>query len=330
MAIFERLISLYANSSRTPLEDFTTEILCGILCRNQEVLDTFVNQVLKIQGKDFVVESQGYYTLANDNSRVDMVFENSEILCFLENKVESCEGFEQLQKYSKVLDEKNSKTTYLRYCSKYFDKKELTGHEFLQFRWSDVADFLTQFQDDSQIKDFIKFLRSNGMGDKQNFTITELVAMENLVPLFSKLDEYIDYIKPKFHRFFGEDKIKQSKQLKLQSRYGFLKGSVCACDGWVEIGAGFHFEPTPTIYTWVWTDRKNENYVRFNQLFLEKDYIKKEPGFYSEDEYFDFSKPISDFLSSERMYEAIEKWYVSKFKVIKRFADDTPELKWNL
>ena len=168
------------------------------------------------------------------------------------------------------------------------------------------------------------------MGDKQNFTTTELVAMENLVPLFSKLDEYIDYIKPKFCRFFGDGNIKQSNQIKQQSRYAFVKGSVCACDGWVEIGAGFHFEPSVTVIVWVWSDTKNENYERFNQLFLEKDYIKDESGFYYEDEYFDFSKPISDFLSSERMHEAIEAWYVSKFKIIKQFIDETPELKWNL
>ena len=168
------------------------------------------------------------------------------------------------------------------------------------------------------------------MGDKQNFTTTDLVAMENLVPLFSKLDDYIDYLKPKFCGFFGEDNIKQSNSIRRNSRYSFVKGSVCDSEGWVEIGAGFHFEPTPTIFTWVWTDRKNENYVRFNQLLLEKDYIKNEPGFDFEDEYFDFSKPISDFLSSERMYEDIEKWYVSKFEVIKQFVKDTPELKWNL
>ncbi len=329
MSIFERLISLYANSSRTPLEDFTTEILTGILGSNQKILETFVEEILKIKGKDFVVESQEYYSLPNDNCRVDMVFENLEIICFLENKVESGEGYGQLQKYSKLLFEKNSKETYLRYCSKYYDKKELTDHHFLQFRWTDVADFLTQFQDNPQIADFIQFLRSYGMGDKKNFTTTELVAMENIVPLISKLDEYLDFIKPKFYKFFGESNVKQSHSIKNNHSYDFSKGSVCSGDGWVEIGTGFHFQPIPSIYVWVWTNKKYKNYDRFNQLFLEKDYIKNETGFSHEDGYFDFSKPVSDFLSSKKMYEVIEKWYISKFEIIKRFIKDTPELKWN-
>lgn len=53
MNIFERLLRLYKvnkESGKTPLEDFVTEVLAGILQIDQPLLDSFVNEVLLIEG----------------------------------------------------------------------------------------------------------------------------------------------------------------------------------------------------------------------------------------------------------------------------------------
>ena len=101
--VFNRLLSLYKknkDSNKTPLEDFNTEILVGILQRDSKLLDSFVNNILKIDGTGFSIESQVKYTLDNDiNCIIDMVVSNEENICFIENKVNSSEGERQLERY---------------------------------------------------------------------------------------------------------------------------------------------------------------------------------------------------------------------------------------
>lgn len=121
MNIFSRLLKLYrTNSLKTPFEDFTTEILVGILSENPEILADFVNQVLGIDGSRFQITSQEHFILEGfKNCRVDIIIRSDNMLCFLENKIGSQEGNDQLLRYSRVLDEHHGQdVTYLRYCTK--------------------------------------------------------------------------------------------------------------------------------------------------------------------------------------------------------------------
>ncbi len=335
MSVFERLLQLYQNSSKTPFEDFTTEVLTGILEINQEIRDEFVNKVLEVDGADFSVYSQKKYTLANDiDCIVDMVFENGNTICFLENKVESPEGFRQLERYSLVLDEiaKSNKSTYLRYCSKYFDKKNYQKHEFHQFRWPDISEFLSTREHDSLINDFLDFLRSYGMGEKLSFNSLDLVTMGNVVSLVSKMNDYLELIKPKFKQRFGE-KIKEpdnAKQILNENQYVFNKGNVMKGSGGTEIGVGFYFDTAPYLFVWVYWDGKNSNHENLIKCVNETDVLVKDEGFEINEDYFAFLKPVSDFLSDDKMSESIEKWYDDKFGLIRKFIDETPDLGWAL
>ena len=124
--IYNRLLELYKKnraSEKTPLEDFITEILVGVLENDNELLDSFVNNILEIEGTGFSIESQVKYNLDNDiNCIIDIVVRNDENICFIENKVHSSEGERQLERYSKVLNEIHSfqgKNMFLRYCTKF-------------------------------------------------------------------------------------------------------------------------------------------------------------------------------------------------------------------
>ncbi|WP_223588948.1 PD-(D/E)XK nuclease family protein [Neobacillus bataviensis] len=134
--IFERLLQLFKiqnNSGKTPLEDFVTELLAGVLQTDQQLLDRFVNEVLLIDGVDFTVDSQVFF--------IDLVFENDSTICFLENKVASGEGQRQLERYVAVLDRldrERGQKTYLRYCTKNYNPKTVTACSFYQFRWQRV------------------------------------------------------------------------------------------------------------------------------------------------------------------------------------------------
>lgn len=107
ISIYERLLSLYSKSgggNKTPLDDFITELFVGTLEKDKELLDKYVNDVLKVDGAGFLIKSQGRYSLEDDiNCIVDIVIENSEHICVVENKVNSCEGERKLERYKKFL-----------------------------------------------------------------------------------------------------------------------------------------------------------------------------------------------------------------------------------
>ena len=82
--IFVNLLRLYSSySQKTPVEDFTTEVLAGVLQSDPTLLTNFVNQVLEIEGDGFTVTTQVSFS----NARIDMVFTNNTTVCFLENNL---------------------------------------------------------------------------------------------------------------------------------------------------------------------------------------------------------------------------------------------------
>src|SRR5690606_23934065 len=103
---------------------FNTECFAGILKMHPEVLISFIKWI-KLPPGNYSVNTQLNYPLVDDrNCIVDMVLENESTICFIENKVNSNEGWEQLNRYSKVLDQKTDKKTHLLYCTKKVDPKK--------------------------------------------------------------------------------------------------------------------------------------------------------------------------------------------------------------
>lgn len=87
---------------------------------------------------------------------IDVVISNQDTLCFLVNKVNSSEGYKQLDRYKKVLQQFNKhQKVYLRYCTKYYDLKQISNINSLQIRWKDIYQFLLNYTDNSTVADFI-------------------------------------------------------------------------------------------------------------------------------------------------------------------------------
>ncbi len=207
--LFLQLLKLYRNSSeKTPTEDFTTEVLAGVLQSDGSLLDQFANKVLWIPGSNFTVKTQ---EKKYENSIIDMVFENHESICFVENKVESREGYGQLSKYGSILSQlDNEKDVFLRYCTKYYDSKNASDIEplplekFNQFRWTDVFNFCENYQDNLLVQLFVKYLKELGMSSIPEFDLYDLMAMQQFRRTVDKMDECLEIVKPKFIEYFGE------------------------------------------------------------------------------------------------------------------------------
>lgn len=208
--IYSRLLSLYKknrDSQKTPLEDFTTELLVGVLEEDSEMLDDFVNNILKIQGEGFSIESQVRYNLDSDtNCIIDIVVKNKETICFVENKVHSGEGDRQLERYTKVLKEieqNEGKNIILRYCTKYYDPKEIQDINFQQYRWSNVYSFLEVYSEDRLVEEYLEFLRSEGMASAGDFNYEDLIVMNRVNSTIAKMDECLDNVRETLIKEFG-------------------------------------------------------------------------------------------------------------------------------
>lgn len=88
------------------MEDFVTEILVAILENNHDIGRAFANEILLLNGDAFLYTTQVCYKSPNPihpDCRIDIVVKSENMICFLENKVESGTGYIQLERYSSVL-----------------------------------------------------------------------------------------------------------------------------------------------------------------------------------------------------------------------------------
>jgi hypothetical protein len=268
--IFERLLQLYRiqnNSGKTPLEDFVTELLAGVLQMDQQLLDRFVNEVLLIAGVEFKVDSQVFFSLPSDqNCIIDLVFENDSTICFLENKVASGEGQRQLERYVAVLDRLNreqGKVTYLRYCTKSYDPKSVTACSFYQFRWQRVYEFLDKQEQTDIIREFLELLRGEKMAGIKDFSIEDIVIMKGIQDVIAKMDEVLDLARPTFIQHFGQPyqrDYERLKQIPPYNRYSLWTNTYNSED--IEIMIGFEMESVkndvaPVLFVQVYRKKNN-------------------------------------------------------------------------
>ncbi|AIF45545.1 PD-(D/E)XK nuclease family protein [Virgibacillus sp. SK37] len=345
--VFINLLKLHGKQGfgvRTPLEDFTTEIFAYILSQDNAMIDLFMNHVLKVPGEKFRVRTQGRY-IVEEECVIDMVFENNETICFLENKVHASEGERQLERYLTVLHSFLDRKVYLRYCTKYYDPKDITELDFKQIRWRDVYTFLQKnSKEDSLIKAFLEFMEVKGMAGEGVFNYQDILVMNQLNTTLAKMDDLLEDMLPMFTTYFGEPKAEQSgKRLKGIHNYTYevWKGDVLAgrkdpADSRISIGFEFCREADmatdmvyPVIYLAIECTNGLDNFDLIKQR-LEMD------------EFFDltdsdetwvsgwFEKPLSDFLPLEHQFGEIEKWFREKMEALMVWKENTPELGWQV
>ena len=193
MNIFERI-------QPNRLEDFCTDILVGILQKDENLLRRFCIDVLNIPenevGESLRIESQGHHKaneICTKQSFIDIEISGNGFLCFLEMKVESkqnnsqCTNERQLPKYNTALLRKNYANSYLRFCTKYnefvpdTDKKDFLKKKgyFEQLRWHKIYKFLSvNFNDDNLVNEFLEFLDSKNMSDRMSIDNKSLELSE--------------------------------------------------------------------------------------------------------------------------------------------------------
>ncbi|MGQ1911236.1 PD-(D/E)XK nuclease family protein [Marinifilum sp. RC60d5] len=333
--MFSRLLRLIqSNTERTPLEDYTTELLVGVLENDCELRDLFCNKFLGLESKEFIVESQKRYKLEGDKDCIiDVVITGENEICFIENKVKSKEGEFQLERYSKVLKGLNNGglRTKLAYCTERSDPKYIESHDFIQYKWHDVACFFKNNSENILTKLFIDFLIDNKMSRDMTIKSIDLVTMENLLNVVSLIDQTIDNVKDEFEKKFGNISDYRSnsnfkKQIVDHERMCVLSEPAVKGNGWSEILYGV--ELNGTLVTQIYIEAKNENHDNFKIEVAKQDEF--EYDILDDGTLMYLAQPLGDFLNNEDSESEIEEWFLSSFNKIEEFIDKTKgNINWN-
>jgi hypothetical protein len=340
ISIFESLIDMYERSehySKVPLEDFTTELLAGVLRSNQAWLDAFVSKVLTLEGGEWRVTTQKYYPLSNHfNCIVDMVFYNKDSIAFVENKVDSTLHTEQLERYETVLlqflEDDVFQNVSLHYCTK--RREEVTTPfevKFNLFRWRDVYQFFLPFREDSLVDAFLLFLERKRLMKISELEGEDLQVLGKISSTMSKLEEIMELVQIEMGKRFGKPKVEQMiKELTVHDRY-IAKISPAFADNYSDIAVGITFEDNaPALLVQVWCNRKNTK----AEVFFRK--LASQPQFF--DQFYEkssgwrarFLYPLKNIMGENDQWIFLEQWFQHHLNLMETFILETEELEWNI
>lgn len=334
--MFKQLLNLYKkHSQKTPLEDFTTESFVGILNIEEKIKNAYLTDFLKLPPDTYQIRTQSKYPLNDDpNCIIDVVIKGNNNVCFIENKVDSSEGYRQLERYSIALDTYYpEKTTFLFYCTKFHDSKTHIGNNFRQFRWFEIAKFLNKYKKNNLIGDFLQFLKANDMANDLTLSAKDFITLNNLQNTIDITSSYLERVKPFFETTFkSKNKISDGRSIKdilSHNRLIYVQKDIVEGGGYSEIKYGFQLQ-NPNIYTSIWIAKSNPF---FEQISLLSKNSKFEFKIFNNDLgiAIELKKDISSYLNNENADDDIVKWFKESFGKFATFINETKEnVKWKI
>ena len=338
--MFLDLINLYnknSNSNRTPLEDFNTECFANILRLFEIVKNDFIYNFLKLPEDKYVIKTQLKKDLPNNpNCIIDLVFIGKKNICFIENKVESNEGYEQLSRYCKVLDiHFNNLNKYLFYCTKYTDpknrNKEFSNYNFKQFKWFEIAKFLKKYNiENPLIKDYILFLNHYKMAQDNTFKVENLLTLENMMKTIEIVEFHVDNCKFEFNSFFGCEKYNSNfnwNQLKNHNRISHYNSGILISQSnkYSEVLYAIELEDL-TLSTHIYISSDHEQYEQFKAINLENFQLNCRIENWGSSIY--MKEDLGKFLNNENSDKLIKDWFLNSFEILKTLISNNSQLDW--
>lgn len=338
--MFLDLINLYGKSetnNRTPLEDFNTECFANILKLYKNIKQDFITNFLGLEKDNYTIKTQLRKALPEDqNCIIDLAFLGTKNVCFIENKIESGEGYKQLKRYGDALDLYYSELTkHLCYCTKYTDVKNKNGefskYNFRQFKWFEIAKFLRTYQEDNPlIKEYLEFLNYFKMGQDNTIKAENLLSMENMLKTIEILEFHIDNSKQEFVSLFGYNNLNKNSnwdQLKTHNRFCYYNTPIIGSEKnkWSEVLYSIDLNSLK-LNCQFYINNDHEAYNQFVNLKVNNIEIKALDygfgfGYYIEED-------LGKYLNNKNSDSEIKNWFTNSFAVMKSLITDNPQLNW--
>ena len=195
-SVFHRLYSHRPRIGRRPEEDYFTEAFVAVMERAPALLRVLVTALSGIESVHAAIFSQRTYALPNIDGlgRPDIVIESKtgqdqDHILFMENKLQSIEGKNQLHNYYNILSTLPGQHKTLLYVTQYAEEEKSVptpqgseaGVDFRQFRWRDIYRILDnrykELQESEQIflGELLNFMKEINMVPEM--TLMDLIAV---------------------------------------------------------------------------------------------------------------------------------------------------------
>lgn len=338
--MFVDLINLYNRnftSGKTPLEDFNTESFANILKLYTDVRNGYLFSFLNLPQDEYQIITQFKKYLPNGKCCiVDLVFIGKNNVCFIENKIESFEGENQLKKYGEILNfHFPNYKKILHYCTKYSDPKnnnyKLNEYHFRQYKWFQVAKFLNQYvKTNPLIDEYIKFLSKYKMAQDNTFKIENLLTLENLRKTIEISEFHINNSKDYFNTLFGSAKYNTNfnwSQLKEHNRFSHYNDYVIDSPKNIYSEILYSIEYTSLkLNCHIFLLPNHEEYDLFRNIDLSNTDFKLNEYDYGAN--ICLEEDLGHFLNDNNSDLLIKQWFSNSFNSFKELINSNPELSW--
>ncbi|WP_367343631.1 PD-(D/E)XK nuclease family protein [Methanomethylovorans sp.] len=359
MALFTNLLKL--NPNQIPLEDFFTEIFTYLLKSDSVLFSKWIQDfnISNINFNDFFVSTQESFDALDNHysgSRPDILIElsndNEKVLIFIECKIGSEEGQDQLQRYAEHLDNiGNIDDKYLIYLTRDYDAKDQDyifkncknrkNIVFKQFRWYQIYQFLSRFNrgiDNILISETLNFMEENGLSGSNQFTSIDILTITNFPRVRKMMEETMSgEVLKRFENIAGANNPRHStalNDLKDHNRYVYLQEQKdkfqlilgyfmnnLAIESYPKVGISINLSPKASERKQIMEVMKK--IVSSSDKW--KGYNLNESNNWA---VISQTKSLDYFLSQEDHIVAIQKYFLELLDEMETIKKNYPQLQW--
>jgi hypothetical protein len=354
MSLFSRLLKLHSGS--TQLEDFFTELVAHLFSTNQEILYDWLKylHLLDIDADDAYISTQQTFERLShqfSDSRPDIIIElvdgdNRDII-FIESKIGSSEGCNQLQRYTEILDKlPGFRNKNIIYITRDFEPKERktifqgipeSKVYFKQSRWHQFYQFLKAHADTMLVEEIIKFMQEHHMARNNQFSSIDVIALANFTKSLKLIEQTMwGEVSQRFNQVLGSMLSRAMTRAGLHNHQRYLMYSRMSDKWWC--GLGFMLDTSnstdyPTVYLTLEVDPRSQ---RREEIIAAMKAICKQPGWQGYDldnsrawSRIILGRSLQSFLSEEDHIVAIQKFFLKSLDELSEIKSQYPSLPWD-
>jgi len=354
VALFSRLFKL-----NTGLEDFFTELVAYLFSTDKEILYAWLKNLNLLETNIYsdayvstqrVFEPRDVHRLASrPDILIELVDTKSRSLIFIESKIGSQEGEEQLSRYAEILHGlPGFQHKFLLYITRDFDPKDQVDVfknisqstvQFKQLRWHQFYRFLKSQADTMLVQEILTFMEESRMAHNNQFSPLDLIALANFTKSLKLMEEIMwGDVSQRFENVLGVIKKKQkSTALTEMQKWGRYIMTAWMPSGRWWCGLGFILKtPHLTDYPIVrFVLEVAPNSPRRAEIIEAMKDICEQHGWrgYKLDSSKDWAgivkeKSLQDFLSEEDHVIAIQRFFLQVLDELERIKAQYPKLPW--
>ncbi len=291
-SLFGKLFKYREREKISPRENFLTEIFAFVLKHDKLFRELFFKKLGLLKNEKPEILTQSTYSEGRPDIEI-IIDKNIHVL--IEVKVGTTEGYEQLNRYSEILQKSHYPQKILVYLTKYFEHKESANEKvkIKLIRWHEVFDILCK-SEELVTKQLVNYLEEQSMSKNVILNVNDVLAIRTINESTSKLDEVLYHVKPNFQNVIGSSKFPN----KLDGCY-WLSHSFNG----VDVKCGFNWfwpkDTGVTLMTWLWIPEARTDIELIKAQLIE---IKRWDCWLDEDDkgiVFAKSKSVLEFIEEE-------------------------------